>query len=225
MSERVGDGEILLGGGGDADDSSPLDEWLVDQIGTDAAMGYIPVAMPDETYLDCERWITSVFERHGLTDIEPWTEPTEVTPKTMANIDAIYVGGGNTYRLLAKLRAASLDGPLREFVLDGGILYGGSAGAIICGATIETTPDENHVEITDPTGFELLPDIDVWCHYKTDDEVSQYATVTGRTTVAIPERSGVSVTATHYTVVGHEPVCVFQDDTKTTYPPGEQFEL
>ena len=225
MSERVSNGEILLGGGGDADDSSLIDERLVKQIGEDATMGYIPVAMPSEKYPDCKRWITSVFERYGLTDIETWTKLTEVTVETITDIDAIYISGGNTYQLLAKLRTAGLDSLLREFVSDGGVLYGGSAGAIICGETIETTPDENRVEITDTTGLGLLSNTDVWCHYKIGDAVPQYATATGRTTIAIPERSGVSITATHYTVVGHESVCVFQNGTETMYSPGKQFEL
>jgi len=74
MSSRIGDGEVLLAGGGDRDDSWLLDERLVEQVGTDTPLGYVPVAMPAEKYPDCYQWITSVFERHGLPQIEMMTD-------------------------------------------------------------------------------------------------------------------------------------------------------
>lgn len=227
MDVRVHDGELLLAGGGDADDSWPLDERLVKQIGGSATMGYIPVAMPPKKYPDCEEWITSVFDQHGLANIEMWTSLTEVDADNVADVSAVYIGGGNTYRLLDKLRTTKTDLLLREFVSDGGLLYGGSAGAIICGETIETTPDENRVGLTDYTGLGLLPDIDVWCHYEDNDteDVHEYATTSGQTVIALPERSGVSVTATRYKVVGHEPISVFQNGDVTKYFPSEQFQL
>lgn len=225
MSERVGRGELLLAGGGDADDSWHIDERLVEQVGNDATMGYIPVAMPSEKYSDCEEWITSVFERHGLTDIEMWTSLTEVDAETIADVNAIYIGGGNTFRLLNKLRTSGFDHLLRGFVSEGGVLYGGSAGAIVCGETIETTPDENRVEITDTTGLGLLPNVEIWCHYERDGAVRQYATTSGRTVLALPERSGVAVTANRYTVVGHDPIDVFQNGEVTKYSPNERFQL
>ena len=225
MNVRVGNGEVLLGGGGDADDSSPVDKRLVEQIGDDATMGYIPVAMPSKRYPDCMEWITSVFERYGLTNIEMWPDLTEVTTETVADVSAIYIGGGNTYRLLNKVRTTGLDTLLYEFVSDGGALYGGSAGAIICGETIETTPDENRAGIVDTTGLGLFPTTDIWCHYEPNDAVPQYVTDTGRTVIAIPERSGVSVTETRYKIVGHEPIRVFQNGNKTMYSPGEHFRL
>lgn len=224
MSQRVGHGEILLAGGGDGDDSWPIDRRLVELIGVDATMGYVPVAMPAGQYPDCEEWIRSVFDRHGLTDIEMWTSLADVDAGTIRDVSAIYVGGGNTYRLLHELRTAGVDRLLSDFVSRGGVLYGGSAGAIICGETIETTPDENRVELTDTSAIGLLRGVDVWCHYEEGEAASQYATSTDRTVVALPERSGVAVTASHFEVVGHEPIAVFDDGAKVEYTPGERFQ-
>ena len=206
------DGELLLAGGGNANDSWPLDEWLVDQIGRDGAIGYLPVAMPPDRYPDCEEWITGVFQEHGVSDIRMWTDLAELDESDVAAVNAIYVGGGNTYRLLERLRQTNTDRRLREFISAGGILYGGSAGAIICGETIETTPDENMVGLQETTALQLLPETDIWCHYSEadDPEIHEYAVETDRTVVAIPERSGASVTATRYRVVGHVPIRVFE---------------
>lgn len=225
MNQHIGTGELFLAGGGDADDSRPIDERLVKEAGRDATMGYIPVALPSERYPDCEKWIKSVFNQYGLTDIEMWTSLTEVDVEAITEVSAIYIGGGNTYRLLKKLRTSGVDRLLREFVSEGGLLYGGSAGAIICGETIETTPDENHFGMTDTSALEFLPNVDVWCHYGSSDAVRQHAMTTDQAILALPERSGVSITATHFEVVGHEPVYVFRDKDMNTYSPNEQFQL
>lgn len=225
MNGHIRDGELLLAGGGDADDSQPIDKRLVKRIGDSETMGYIPVAMPSEKYPDCEEWITSVFEQYGLTNIKMWPTLSEVDADDIADVSAIYIGGGNTYRLLNKLRTTKTDRRLREFVSDGGILYGGSAGAIICGETIETTPDENRVGLTDYTGLGFLADINVWCHYEDNENVHKYAITSGQTVIALPERSGISVTAARYKVVGHEPISVFQNGKEMKHFPGERFHL
>jgi dipeptidase E len=221
------DGEILLAGGGDEMDSWLIDARLVEQIGRDAAMGYIPVAMTPEYYADCEEWITAAFDEHGFSDIRMWTELGEINPSDMESVSAVYIGGGNTYRLLDKLRNTNTDRQLRQFVADGGYLYGGSAGAIICGETIETTSDENLDGLTDPTGLKLLPDTDIWCHYADSDEseIHKYVTESDRTVVAIPERSGVSVTVNRCRVIGYAPIRVFNNGGKRIKSPGEQFDL
>lgn len=221
------DGELLLAGGGDADDSWLLDERLVNRIGRDGTIGYLPVAMPRDRYPDCEEWITDVFQAHGVSDIRMWTDLAELDESEVAAVNAVYVGGGNTYRLHDRLRQTNTDRLLREFVLTGGTLYGGSAGAIICGETIETTPDENRVGLREKTALQLLPDTDIWCHYTEadDSEIHDYVVETDRTVVALPERSGVSVTATRCRVIGHVPVRVFEGTQKILKSPDEQFNL
>lgn len=190
-------------------------------------MGYIPVAMPPERYPNNEKWITAVFEEHGLTDIRMWTDLGGIDSRDIADVSAVYIGGGNTYRLLHQLRQTDSERMLREFVAMGGRLYGGSAGAIICGETIQTTHDVNRTGVIDSTGLQFLPGIDIWCHYTdTDDsEIFDYVTETGRKVIAIPERSGISVTAARSRVVGHVPTSIFDASEKTTKSPGEQFRL
>lgn len=183
--------------------------------------------MPPDRYPDCEKWITDVFQQHGVSDIRMWTDLADLDESDVAAVNAIYIGGGNTYRLLNELRQTNTDRLLREFVRTGGTLYGGSAGAIICGETIETTPDENQVGLQDTTALQLLSKIDIWCHYTEadDPEIHEYARKTDRTVIAVPERSGVSVTATRYRVIGHVPIRVFNGDQKTLQSPNQQFDL
>lgn len=218
-------GELLLAGGGDENDSWLLDERLVNEIGRDATMGYVPVAMPPEYYPESVEWITKTFGMHGFSDIETWSDLEDLNASNLESVSAVYIGGGNTYRLLDELRQTETDQQLREFVASGGYLYGGSAGAIICGETIETTPDANRVGLTDTTGLMFLTDIDIWCHYaeKDDPEIFDYVTETDRTVIAIPEQSGVSVTANRCRVIGYAPVSVFANGVKRIISPDEQF--
>ncbi len=67
--------------------------------------------------------------------------------------DAIAVGGGNTWKLLATLRAEALLPLIRERVLAGVPYVGWSAGANLACPTIRTT---NDMPIVDPRGLDAL---------------------------------------------------------------------
>jgi dipeptidase E len=78
--------------------------------------------------------------------------------------EAIYVGGGNTFRLLKEVRGRRLFEPIRQRV-DAGMPYmGASAGTNLACPTIRTT---NDMPIVDPKGFgalDLVP-FQINCHY------------------------------------------------------------
>ena len=67
--------------------------------------------------------------------------------------EVVYVGGGNTWRLLKTLQDADLLGVLRERVLAGMPYLGASAGTNLACPTIRTT---NDMPIVEPAGFAAL---------------------------------------------------------------------
>jgi dipeptidase E len=75
----------------------------------------------------------------------------------LAQADALFVGGGNTYALLKRLRAAGLLGPIRERVSAGMPYMGASAGANVAGRNILTTNDWNVVGLDAFDALSLVP--------------------------------------------------------------------
>lgn len=91
------------------------------------------------------------FQQMGyeLTSIHTAADPTQAVHAT----DAIFIGGGNTFRLLKTLYDFDLPGPIRERVASGMRYIGSSAGSNVAAPTIKTT---NDMPIVQPPSFEAL---------------------------------------------------------------------
>src|SRR5687767_14330130 len=128
--------KVLLGSGG----FSTPERQAAWKAGLDAYLGpvrkviFVPFALADH-----DGYVESMRQRgfhagRELTGIHRETDPVEAVRRA----EAIYVGGGNTFRLLAALHARKLVGVIRERVLSGELVYVGvSAGTNVAGPTIK----------------------------------------------------------------------------------------
>ena len=73
--------------------------------------------------------------------------------KALKETDAIFIGGGNTFRLLKALQDLELIEPIRQKVRSGTPYIGSSAGSNVAGPTIKTTKD---MPIVQPRSFDSL---------------------------------------------------------------------
>lgn len=85
--------------------------------------------------------------------------------------DLIHIGGGNTYYCLHRMRKIGFVNLLREYVLQGGVLTGLSAGAIVMTPTINTAgypsfdKDENEEGLRNLKSLNLVK-FEFFPHYK-----------------------------------------------------------
>ncbi len=122
---------ITLGGGGFLAGSEPeLDAYILEQSPAKSPkIGFIGTASGDDnrflvrffsrfSKLDCVPSALSLFGR--VPDLEHW----------LAEQDVIFVGGGNTKSMLGAWQAWGLPALLQQFLADGKVLSGVSAGSI-----------------------------------------------------------------------------------------------
>ncbi|RPJ36477.1 MAG: hypothetical protein EHM21_19120 [Chloroflexi bacterium] len=111
---------ILFAGGGSEQDSRPLDEIFASWVGSKGRLLYLPVALVDEPSMQAGiRWVKSVFEPLGLTQIDAWTDLSGKTAQDLQSYDGVYIGGGNTFHLLNQVRVHHLDRALVDFIVAG----------------------------------------------------------------------------------------------------------
>ena len=118
-------------------------------LGTVKRVLFVPFALYDRVaYASMAQ---ERFQKMGydLASIHTAPDPTQAVNDT----DAIFIGGGNTFRLLKALYDFDLLDVIRQRVADGMLYVGSSAGSNVAGPTIKTTKD---MPIVEPPSFEAL---------------------------------------------------------------------
>jgi dipeptidase E len=120
-----------------------------DFLGTRASVIFVPFALHEwETYATKAR---ERFRAMGLS----LTSIHDVTNmgRALDEAEVIFVGGGNTFRLLKGLYDHDLLEPIRRRVASGGPYIGSSAGSIVACPSLKTTKD---MPIVQPLSFDAL---------------------------------------------------------------------
>ncbi|PKL37032.1 peptidase S51 [Candidatus Peregrinibacteria bacterium HGW-Peregrinibacteria-1] len=187
------------------DESTQLDQALLKIFsGTTPKIGYIP-SQSDPTRHFFKRKI-EWYQQFGIPDLfyfdldEEYDEDN--IPKLLS-CDAIFLSGGNTFTFLSLLKKRSFIPILRQFVDNGGILIGLSAGSILMSESIATTTidadisdDQNCVGLTDLSAL-ALNNFDFFPHFDGNNEIKEklktYSKESGKTIYACNDGDGIFV--------------------------------
>lgn len=209
---------IILGGGGDEDSAKISHDFFVGLLPTDAKVLYIPTAMDpaEHSWPDCLAWVKKALYALPKESIAMQYELENITANYLKGFSGIFIGGGNTFKLLHLMRKTGVDKLLIEFIEKGGVVFGGSAGAIIFGKTIEAAHDPNEVGMTDFSGLNLLEGKTVFCHYTPEKEEEVWGLTKKLDTdyIVVSEESAVYATEYGLKGIGPEAFLFNRDGSK-----------
>jgi dipeptidase E len=140
-----------------------------DFLGPVRRLVFVPFALADHAaYLAKPR---ERFEREGISVVGLTADPADVA--LLESAQAVFVGGGNTFRLLDRLQRSGLLEVLRRRAVEGMPYLGASAGTNISAPTIRTTNDMPIVEPESFAALRLVP-FQINPHYLDADPTSRH---------------------------------------------------
>ena len=212
--------KVFLCGGGAGEQTIEANKRLNEVIDHAKPCLYIPLAMEAEMYDSCYEWITGELAEVQIPYIEMVRSREELAEKDFSDYSVVFIGGGNTYKLLKELKESGAFEKLRTYLEQGGVAFGGSAGAIIFGEDLESCnlDDPNEVGLTDTAGMDVLHGISLLCHFtsreKEEDERSKEYLLgisKHRSVLALPEEVTLFVNDDTVEVIGERPYYSFEN--------------
>lgn len=210
--------KLYLNGGGDGEKLNKIYDIFTSEIGNDKPLLYVPLAMNEQehTYDECYEWIKK--ELPNINKIEMVRTYDELATKNYNDYSAIFIGGGNTFSLLNGLKESGSFEKINNYIKEGGIIFGGSAGAIIFGKDLDSckNEDDNEVNLIDINGFNMINGYTLLCHYTNRDEEKiessrKYLLELSKTkkVYALPEEDTIIIDNNKIIFVGSKPYYEF----------------
>lgn len=212
--------KLLLNGGGDGESVIMARKKLNDIIDHSKKCLYVPLAWPDKSFDGCLEFMTNELSDVDIPGIDMIKSGEELYNKNYSDYSFIYIGGGNTFDLLKQLKDSKSFEKINEYLNNGGIVYGGSAGAIIFGKDLDScrTDDSNDVELKDIEGFNMLKGYSLLCHFTSrDEERTKISTdyllelSKQKPIYAIPEEDTIYIDENEIKFIGNRPYYIFNN--------------
>ena len=221
--------KLILNGGGDGKAAESARQLLNSVIDHSRKILYIPLAWPDPTYRGCLEFMTDELSDVEKAGIEMIRSNEELMSRDFSEYAALYIGGGNTYKLLRDLKESGAFERIRKYLAEeDGIVYGGSAGAIIFGRDLDAcrTDDADEAGLADHSGFDMLNGYSLLCHYTNRDRERTEAArrsllelSKAKPVYAIPEEDTIFVENGRIQFLGNRPYYEFAGGTAAERHP------
>lgn len=173
---------------------------MFDKHPSEVKVGFIPTAANVEPY--SKDWVISQFgqlQRYGFYQIDIVDIAADgVDWRTrLADVDMLWLSGGNTFYLLDQVRKTRFDEWLKENI-ENKVYVGGSASTIIMTPTIAVAGlepgDENVVGLTDLTGIGYVNfEVEPHCDAARIEAVKDYAKQSKNPVYAIDDLTAIKV--------------------------------
>lgn len=220
---------LFINGGGSGEKAAIIYNEINEIINHDKPALYVPLAMEEDKhpYDGCYEWITSEIASIDVPFVKMVRSFEELSLLNYSDYSFIFIGGGNTFRLLKGLKDSGAFDKLKDYIVNDGIVFGGSAGSVIMGCDVSCSMDDNNVGLEDTTGLNVLNGYSLFPHYtnyksKLSEEenkkrmqlftnrIIEY-TKKGFKMIALPEEDTVCVNGETSEVKGTKPYYEFID--------------
>lgn len=227
---------ILNGGGSDMQIKESLGLFASEVNG--GKVLYVPLAWENGRMEECINWFRGQVSEFGITNIEQILDPNDLTKEKLKEASGVFIGGGNSYKLLKLLKETPAFENLKEYIKNDGLIMGGSAGALIFGKCIDTClkdelvikscNDENKVGLKDTKGFNCIDGYSILPHYKKLSE--QYIDTQKRVKkllkqgyklVCLPEETSLWINGNQIKVIGDKSAEIFTGEKQKIANPNE----
>ena len=209
--------QLILSGGGSNEKSKGVDSLFTLLLINNRVL-YIPIAMNriKHPYEECLSWLKNSLSQYGEFEITICNEEDlkEITYDDLLSFGGVFIGGGNTYKLLKNFKDSGFDKKLIRLLKRTDVpVIGGSAGALIFAKSIQTAEpyDSNDFGLDDFLGMNLVKGMNIWVHYQEsmNNLIEEYVNRLGTKIIALPEDSGLYITDEKCIVVGENRVTIF----------------
>ena len=178
---------------------------------------YIPLAMDKSKYDDCYKWFKEEIKFMNHNKFEMVKSSKELSTKNLYDYSGLYIGGGNTYKLLDEIKQNSNYEKLLDYINNNGIIFGGSAGAIIFGKDINSCmlDDKDNINLKDTSGFNIINNYSILCHLKNKNlkknlEYLRDYSITNKV-IYLPEKDVILIEDNKIRIIGNEKYMIFNN--------------
>ena len=234
---------LLLNGGGSTEQLIPTMTKLNEIINHNKPILYVPLAMDEieHPYDECYDWFSKQIINVEVPGVDMARAFEDLDSKNLNEYSAIFIGGGNTYKLLKGLKESGAFNKIQEYIQNNGIVIGCSAGTVICGKDIDViaSMDPNDVKLMDTKGFDVLSGISVFPHYinlkskltaeenqaridKFTSSIIEFSLKNGDV-YAIPEEDTIYIDGTSIEIIGTRNYFYFKKGVKQEFELGNSY--
>ncbi|TSC52669.1 MAG: dipeptidase E [Parcubacteria group bacterium LiPW_41] len=211
-------GWLFLSGGGNEVKTAEIDSVFLSRL-EEKKILYIPIAknVDQNGYKKSATWLANKLNNQSAEFVEIVLFTNLKNAVNLGEFSAIYIAGGNTYKLLHKIKKYDFLQKIIKYVHEGGVVYGASAGAVLMGVDISTYIENKYLEenkknnYLSTAGMNLVGEYSILTHFKEEDKdkIGDYFCRNNNPVLAIPEGVAVIIKNGFAEVIGGD-ILIFQ---------------